>query len=65
VIAGLAWEQPIRVAATHQCRTEVVDVLVDDSRYRLVELELKRGSVLDVVFWEREPLVGVRSSGFD
>ena len=40
-----------------------MDVLVDDRRDRLVELELERGPVLDVVLWERKPKGGVRSSG--
>ena len=62
VLAGLARKQPIRVAAAHQRGPEVVHVLVDDRRDRLVELELERDPVLDVVFAEREPKVGVRSS---
>src|SRR5215470_1160577 len=55
VVAGLAGKQPIRVAAAHQRGTEGIDVLVDDRRDRLVELELKRGPVLDVVLWEPKP----------
>ena len=55
VLAGLAGEQPIRVAAAHQRGPEVVHVLVDDRRDRLVELELERDPVLDVVLGEGQP----------
>src|SRR3984893_16511697 len=65
VVAALAGKQPVRVAAAHQRGTEVMDVFVDDRRDRLVELELKRGPVLDIVLWERKPKIRVWSAGLD
>jgi hypothetical protein len=62
VLAGHAGEQPVRVAAAHQRGPEVVHIFIEERRYRLVELELKRFSVLGVVLGEREPIVGIRPS---
>src|SRR5271167_421688 len=39
-----------------------MDIFIDKRRDRLVELELQRRPVLDVVFWECEPIVGEGSS---
>lgn len=65
VLARLVGEQPIRVAAAHQRGPEVVHVLIDDRRDQLVELELERHPVLDVVLVEGQEIARLRSSRLD
>src|SRR5262245_30930930 len=63
--SALSWEQPVTVPATEHDRPEVVDVFVDDSIEMLLKRILKADPVLDVIVWEGQPVVRIRSAGLD